>query len=141
MKSRTVVEIMNDLSDVRDLGNETYAYYKSLKATEEGYRLELDAMLRSMGLREAKTSDGKLTAYFTKRQKITVFDPADVRAWLKSHDMLENDYFKPDTRLLATLNKSAFKELGENIAGIEVTEDESLSLKDNSKKKTNEPTE
>lgn len=133
--TRSVVEIMNDLSDTRDLANETYAYFKSLKATEEGYRQELDAKLREMGLREAKTSDGKLTAYFSKRKQVRVFDPEQVRKWLKEHNFIENDYFVPNTRALATLNTSAKKQLNEDIAGIEVVENEALSLKDNSKKK------
>lgn len=135
-EKRKPKDIMSDIASVRNQSNDAYGYYKSLKTAEAGLRLELEEIMRDMGMRELKTEDGLLTAYFSKHESLKVFDPDQVMTWLEENDFVGYDYFKPDNVALKSVYKSYLKQKNLEMPGVELTEKVSLGLKENKPKKT-----
>lgn len=131
---RTLRDVMDELAKARAQYKEAQDYARSVGGQIGSLREELEAMLRELGLKNASTEDGQLTAFFSKRVRANVFDPDDTKKWLEQNGMIVNDYFTPHSTRLASVAKSALKETGEIVPGIELLTDETLSLRDNSKK-------
>lgn len=130
-----LVTLMEKLAKARAEATEAAEYAKSCKAIVETLRLEVQEELETLGLSTAKTSDGSLTAFFSKRKSGNVYNAEEFAGWLVENNMDPLQYFNPDNAKAKSIAESYLKEKKEEIPGVEINEKVILSLKDNKPKK------
>lgn len=131
-----LVNLMDQLAKARDALNDASEYAKSCKATVETLRLQVQEQLELLGLSTAKTADGQLTAFFSKRKGSNVYEPTEFFGWLVENNMDPMEYFKPDNARAKSIAQTYLKEKQQEVPGVEIIENVVLSLKDNKPKKS-----
>jgi len=127
-------ELVAALGNAREASSNAYERYKELKGLEDQLRYELEAKLRSDGLKSAKGAD--FTATITEKPTIVIKNEAAIVEWLNNTPDVESDqYIGLKATEFKSLAQSMLKGNGEVVPGTEVEVRESLAIRANTKKK------
>lgn len=133
-KQPTVPELLAQLGEAKNQKTEAYKYYASLAAREGELKQAVQETLLALGLKSAKSVDGRFTASIANRPGISIKDEKAAIAWLKEEN-LDLDYY---TGLKAApfkqLAELKLQETGEIVPGTEQTTSEYLTFRENKPK-------
>lgn len=125
-------ELITELGKVKEASNSAYERYKELRDIQDQLKYQLEAQLRSSGLRSVKGADYQ--AVITEKPSVVIKHEASVIDWLEHAPDIESDQY---IGLKATEFKSFadkyLKGTGEIIPGTEIVIKESLSIRKNKK--------
>lgn len=125
----TIPELMSELGLARENSQYYYREYRAAKEAEEGLRAELDAKLRSEGLRSAKND--YYIASITSKPLIKITDERAAINWLERQPDIETDlYIGLKKTAFDGLVKAALKTDGEVVPGTELENNEYLTIKE-----------
>lgn len=134
IKPMSLSDLVAALGKARVASTNAYEAYKEQKTIEDQLRYELEAKLRSDGLKSAKGAD--FTASITEKPTVVIKNEAAIVEWLKNTPDVESDqYIGLKTTEFKSLAQSMFKGTGELIPGTDVEVKESLAIRANAKPK------
>lgn len=127
-------DLMNKLAQARKASQDAYEAYRMHKTIEDGVRDELEAKLRSEGLKSAKNDDYIVS--IATRPIIQIRSESMVIDWLRRQPDIEPDlYIGVKKTQFDTLARMALKATGEIVPGTEIETNEYLSIKQVKKEK------
>lgn len=125
----TLPELMEQLGRARKASQDAYEAYKMHKSVEDDVRADLDARLRSEGLRSAKNDD--YIASIATKPVIKVVDERAALDWVRHQPGLETDlYIGLKKTAFDGLARMALKTNGELVPGVEFENNEYLTIKE-----------
>ena len=135
-KQLTVPQLLEKLGEVRSQKQEAYEYAGSLASREGELKLQVQETLSALGLKTAKTQDGRFTAGITTRPTLKVIDETAAIKWLKAEKLDVELYTGLKTVMFKSLAEAKLKETGEIVPGTQQETVEYLSFRENKPKET-----
>ena len=127
-----VTELITRVGELSHDSRELYKQYKLIKEQEDAVRAELTATLNESGLLSAKTDH--YTASISKKQSVVVVDEKKAVDWIKSEGLDVDYYVGLKLTPFKTMALSRLKDTGEVIEGTQLTETDTLSIREAKKK-------
>lgn len=130
----TIPELMLSLGKAKQQREAAYRVLQEAKEIEDNYKALLHERLIEIGLKTAKTQDGRFTASLSQRTNLKVVDEAKAIDWLKQNKLDIDFYTGLKTAEFKSLADARLKETGEIPPGTEQVTSESLSFRENKPK-------
>lgn len=132
--NKAIPEILERLAEVRTAKAEVKSKLDSIQAVESELRDEVFEELQKVGLKSAKTSDGRFGATITERAQVQLIDEAKAIEWIKKNRLGVEHYTGLKWTAFKPLAEKSLMETGEIVPGTQASKIEYISFRENKPK-------